>query len=43
MVMPALLWIAFWSSIMGVAACWEDALQPIQTDTPDKRDLPSRN
>jgi hypothetical protein len=43
MVMPALLWVAFWSSMMGAAACWDDAHRPMQTDTTDKRDPPGGN
>jgi len=30
--MPALLWVAFWSSMMGAAACWDDARRPIRKD-----------
>ncbi len=30
--MPTLLWVAFWSSIMGAAACWDDVRQPIRKD-----------
>jgi hypothetical protein len=29
MVMPILLWVAFWSSLMASAACFDDAVQPI--------------
>jgi hypothetical protein len=36
MVMPALLWVAFWSSMMATAACLGEA--PI---APKKEDLPS--
>jgi len=32
MVMPALLWVAFWSSMMGAAACWDDARQSIRKE-----------
>jgi hypothetical protein len=28
MVMPALLWVAFWSSMMATAACFAEASQP---------------
>lgn len=27
--MPTLLWVAFWSSMMGAAACWGDERRPI--------------
>jgi hypothetical protein len=36
MVMPALLWVAFWSSMMATAACLGEV--PI---APKKHDLPS--
>jgi len=26
--MPALMWIAFWSSMIGAAACWQEAALP---------------
>jgi hypothetical protein len=29
MVMPVLLWVAFWSSLMASAACFDDAMPPI--------------
>ena len=28
--MPTLLWVAFWSSMMGAAACWGDERRPIR-------------
>jgi hypothetical protein len=29
--MPALVWIAFWSLVMGAAACWcEEQPQPVR-------------
>jgi hypothetical protein len=39
--MPVLLWVAFWSSIMGAAACYGEAQQPIRAEAPKKRKLPS--
>jgi hypothetical protein len=30
--MPAPLWVAFWSSMMGAAACWDDGRRPIRKD-----------
>jgi hypothetical protein len=38
MVMPALLWVAFWSSMMAAAACLGEMPKPI---APKKEDLPS--
>jgi hypothetical protein len=38
MVMPALLWVAFWSSMMATAACLGEMPKPI---APKKEDLPS--
>jgi hypothetical protein len=29
MVMPILLWIAFWSSLMAGATCFDDVMRPI--------------
>jgi hypothetical protein len=26
--MPTLVWIAFWSSAMGVGLCWQDLIMP---------------
>jgi hypothetical protein len=36
MVMPALLWVAFWSSLMGAAACWGEAGRPVRVQTSKK-------
>jgi hypothetical protein len=36
MVMPALLWVAFWSSMMATAACLDEISKPI---APKKGDL----
>jgi len=27
--MPALLWVLFWSSLMGTAACWDESPRPV--------------
>jgi len=39
--MPALLWVVFWSSIMGTAACWDEVRRPIKAETLEKSDLAS--
>ncbi len=39
--MPVLLWVAFWSSMMGAAACWCDVRRPIRVEPPKKRELSS--
>jgi hypothetical protein len=43
--MPTLLWVAFWSSLMGTAACWGEAGRSIRVETSkksnEKRDLSS--
>ncbi len=43
--MPVLLWVAFWSSLMGTAACWGEAPRPIRVaalkTSDEKRDLSS--
>lgn len=38
--MPALLWVAFWSSLMGVAAGWQETMSPIRIGFKDRRDRP---
>jgi hypothetical protein len=40
MVMPALLWVAFWSSMMATAACFTDLSLPA---APKKDELPNRD
>jgi hypothetical protein len=30
LVMPTLLWVAFWSSMMGAAACWGEPRQSVR-------------
>jgi hypothetical protein len=37
-VMPALLWVVFWSSLMGGAACFGADLKPVPVKAPKKRD-----
>ena len=37
--MPALLWVVFWSSLMGSAACLDEGRRPANAE---KRD-PARN
>jgi hypothetical protein len=39
--MPVLLWVAFWSSMMGAAACWGGTPRPLPVETPRKRELAS--
>jgi hypothetical protein len=44
--MPALMWIAFWSCMMGAATCWqESALQEsaqlVRVKGADRRDRPA--
>jgi hypothetical protein len=36
MVMPVLVWVAFWSSLMGTAACWGEAPRPIRVEASKK-------
>jgi hypothetical protein len=39
MVMPALLWVAFWSSMMATAACFGEASRPTRAEQPEKTNL----
>jgi hypothetical protein len=39
--MPILLWIAFWSSMKGVAKGWQDTMMPIRVKVKDRRDQPT--
>jgi hypothetical protein len=32
MVMPILLWVAFWSSLMASATCFDDIVRPIPVE-----------
>jgi hypothetical protein len=41
MVMPALLWVAFWSWMMGSAACFGETPPPAKARVPKTRDLSS--
>ena len=36
--MPALLWVAFWSSLMGSAACWGETRRPVHCRLPERHD-----
>ncbi len=36
--MPTLMWIAFWSSLMGVARGWQETALPIRVRATDRRD-----
>jgi len=40
--MPALLWIAFWSNLMGVASGWQETALPIRVGVNDRRDRPTK-
>ena len=37
-VMPALLWVAFWSSLMATAACLGEMSRAVSFDKPDGAD-----
>jgi hypothetical protein len=39
-VMPALMWIAFWSCMMGAATCWQEPAQVARVKGADRRDHP---
>lgn len=39
-VMPALLWIAFWSSLMATAACFGEMSRAVSVDKPGRADAP---
>ncbi len=39
--MPVLLWVAFWSSMMGAAACWGGVPGAIPAKSPEKHELAS--
>jgi hypothetical protein len=41
MVMPVLLWVAFWSSMMGAAACWGEEPDAAPEKTSKQRELAS--
>ena len=36
--MPILLWIAFWSNLTGLLACWRETALPIGAGKEDRRD-----
>ncbi len=36
--MPILMWIAFWSNVMGIAAGWQETASPIRVRAKDRRD-----
>jgi len=37
-VMPILMWIAFWSTMTGVANGWRETMLPIRVKVKDRRD-----
>jgi hypothetical protein len=39
--MPALMWIAFWSCMMGAATCWQESAQLVRIKGADRRDRPA--
>ena len=39
--MPILLWIAFWSSMTGVASSWQETMLPIRVKGKDRRHQPN--
>jgi len=39
-VMPALLWVAFWSSLMAAAACFGEMSRAVSIDKRDRTDAP---
>jgi hypothetical protein len=39
--MPILMWIAFWSNVMGIAAGWQETALPIRVRVKDRRDRPT--
>jgi hypothetical protein len=39
--MPILLWIAFWSSMAGVAIGWQETAMLIRVRVTDRRDRPT--
>lgn len=39
--MPILLWIAFWSSLMGTATCFGEVPRPVRAAVPKRRNLSS--
>jgi hypothetical protein len=42
MVMPALLWVAFWSSLMATAACFDEMSRAVSLDKQDRRGTPDK-
>jgi hypothetical protein len=39
--MPALVWVAFWSWMMGTTACWIEAPVPVKVKSQDRRRHPA--
>jgi hypothetical protein len=39
-VMPALLWVAFWSSLMATAACFGEMSRAVSLDKSERADAP---
>jgi hypothetical protein len=38
--MPALMWVAFWSWLMGTAACIGETPRLVRAKMPERRDRP---
>ncbi|MGO9398151.1 MAG: hypothetical protein ACLP19_09960 [Xanthobacteraceae bacterium] len=38
--MPILLWIAFWSSMTGIANGWQETVLPVRVKAKYRRDQP---
>jgi hypothetical protein len=36
--MPALIWVAFWSCMMGAATCWQQPALAPRVAKPNRRD-----
>jgi hypothetical protein len=36
--MPMLMWIALWSSLLGVASGWQETASPVRLLARDRRD-----
>jgi hypothetical protein len=36
--MPILIWITFWSNLMGIAAGWQETASPIRVRAKNGRD-----
>ncbi len=39
--MPVLMWVAFWSSLLGVTSGWQETVLPVRIGVKDRRDRPA--